>query len=184
MIQRIGVRALSGVPLMRDNTVLGVLVVGRKAPGEFPKETVDLLQTFSSQSVLAIQNARLFRDITDQREELELRQSTIEEPISSQSDFVSNVSHELRTPLTAVEVLIDNMLDGITGPLNKQQNRYIIGIKDSADRLARLIDDLLDLAVIEAGRTSVETRYFSPGNLDLCSDRYPKTGSAGKFIRF
>ena len=52
---------------MRDSRVLGALVVGRKSPGEFPKETVDLLQTFSSQSVLAIQNARLFRDITEQR---------------------------------------------------------------------------------------------------------------------
>ncbi len=165
MVHGMGVRAILGVPLMRDNTVLGVLVVGRKSPGEFPKETVDLLQTFSSQSVLAIQNARLFRDITEQRQELELANQRLKELDKLKSDFVSNVSHELRTPLTAVEVLIDNMLDGITGPLNDKQNRYIIGIKDSSDRLARLIDDLLDLSVIEAGRLELRRGPFSPAAL-------------------
>ncbi len=165
MVHGMGVRAILGVPLMRDNTVLGVLVVGRKSPGEFPNETVDLLQTFSSQSVLAIQNARLFRDITEQRQELELANQRLKELDKLKSDFVSNVSHELRTPLTAVEVLIDNMLDGITGPLNDKQNRYIIGIKDSSDRLARLIDDLLDLSVIEAGRLELRRGPFSPAAL-------------------
>jgi signal transduction histidine kinase len=161
MVHGMGVRAILGVPLTRDNTVLGVLVVGSKAPGEFPRETVDLLQTFSSQSVLAIQNARLFRDIKQQREELELANQRLKELDKLKSDFVSNLSHELRTPLTAVEVLIDNMLDGITGTLNDKQNRYIVGIKDSADRLARLIDDLLDLSVIEAGRLELRRGPFS-----------------------
>jgi len=156
MVHVLDVRAILGVPLMRDSRVLGALVVGRKSPGEFPKETVDLLQTFSSQSVLAIQNARLFRDITEQRKELEIANQRLKELDKLKSDFVSNVSHELRTPLTAVEVLLDNILDGITGPLNEQQSRYITGIKDSADRLARLIDDLLDLSVIEAGRVDLK----------------------------
>ncbi|HET9789288.1 MAG TPA: GAF domain-containing protein, partial [Pyrinomonadaceae bacterium] len=93
IVHDMGVRAILGVPLMRDNTVLGVLVVGRKTPGEFPKETVDLLQTFSSQSVLAIQNARLFHDITEQRQELELANQRLKELDKLKSDFVSNVSH-------------------------------------------------------------------------------------------
>jgi signal transduction histidine kinase len=156
MVHSLGVRAILGVPLMRDNRVLGALVVGRNSPGEFPKETVDLLQTFSSQSVLAIQNARLFRDITEQRQELEIANQRLKALDKLKSDFVSNVSHELRTPLTAVKVLLDNMRDGITGPLNERQSRYIIGIKDSADRLARLINDLLDLSVIEAGRVDLK----------------------------
>jgi signal transduction histidine kinase len=91
----------------------------------------------------AIQNARLFRDITERRQELEIVNQRLKALDKLKSDFVSNVSLELRTPLTTVEVLLDNTLDGITGPLNEQQSRYIIGIKDSADRLARLIDDLL-----------------------------------------
>jgi len=156
MVHGIGVRAVLGVPLMHDNKVLGALVVGRKSPGEFPKEIVDLLLTFSSQSVLAIQNARLFRDITEQRHELQIANLRLKELDKLKSDFVSNISHEFRTPLTAVEILLDNILDGITGPLNDQQTRYIVGIKNSADRLARLIDDLLDLSVIEAGRVDLK----------------------------
>ena len=165
MVHAMGVRALLGIPLMRDNTVLGALVVGHHEPGEFSNDTVDLLQTFSSQSVLAIQNARLFRDMTEQRHQLEMANRRLKELDKLKSDFVSNVSHELRTPLTAVEVLIDNMLDGITGALNNQQSRYISGIKESADRLARLIDDLLDLSVIEAGRIDLRLTPVPLANL-------------------
>lgn len=183
LVQGMGVHAILGVPLVRDNTVLGVLVVGRKTPGEFPKEIVDLLQTFSSQSVLAIQNARLFHDITEQRQELERANQRLKELDKLKSDFVSNVSHELRTPLTAVEVLIDNMLDGITGPLNSQQSRYIIGIKESADRLARLIDDLLDLSVIEAGRIELRRGPFSLAALILEVSDTLKPMAGEKLIR-
>ncbi len=183
MVHGMGVRSILGVPLMRDNTVLGVLVVGSKAPGEFPQETVDLLQTFSSQSVLTIQNARLFRDIKEQREELELANQRLKELDKLKSDFVSNLSHELRTPLTAVEVLIDNMLDGITGPLNDKQNRYIVGIKDSADRLARLIDDLLDLSVIEAGRLELRQGPLSPAVLIRAVTDTLRPMAEDKFIR-
>ncbi len=183
MVHGMGVRSILGVPLMRDNTVLGVLVVGSKAPGEFPQETVDLLQTFSSQSVLTIQNARLFRDIKEQREELELANQRLKELDKLKSDFVSNLSHELRTPLTAVEVLIDNMLDGITGPLNDKQGRYIVGIKDSADRLARLIDDLLDLSVIEAGRLELRQGPFSPAILIHAVTDTLRPMAEEKFIR-
>ena len=167
IVHSMGVRAILGVPLMHDSRVLGALVVGRSLPGEFPKETVDLLKTFSAQSVLAIQNARLFHDITEQRQELEIANERLKALDKLKSDFVSNVSHELRTPLTAIEVLLDNILDGITGPLNEQQSRYIAGIKDSADRLARLIDDLLDLSVIEAGRVDLK-----PSRVPLASFLY------------
>lgn len=72
------------------------------------------------------------------------------------SDFVSNVSHELRTPLTAIKGSADNMLDGITGPLNDKQVRYLARIKSNADRLSRLINDILDLSKIEAGRIALD----------------------------
>ena len=183
VIQNMNVRALLGVPLMRDSTVLGALVVGRQSAGEFPKETVDLLRTFSSQSVLAIQNARLFRDITEQRQELESANRRLKELDKLKSDFVSNVSHELRTPLTAVEVLIDNMLDGITGSLNDQQSRYITGIKESADRLARLIDDLLDLSVIEAGKLALHPGPFSLASLMMTVAETLKPMAEEKHIR-
>jgi PAS domain S-box-containing protein len=77
------------------------------------------------------------------------------------SDFVSNVSHELRTPLTAVKASVDNMLDGLTGPLNEKQSRYLTRIKSNTDRLSRLINDLLDLSRIEAGRIDIKPAVVS-----------------------
>jgi signal transduction histidine kinase len=77
------------------------------------------------------------------------------------SFFLSNVSHELKTPLTAIEGLADNMLDGVTGPLTRKQANYMNGIKESTERLERLINDLLDLSVIEAGKTQLRATTFS-----------------------
>jgi PAS domain S-box-containing protein len=81
------------------------------------------------------------------------------------SDFVSNVSHELRTPLTAVKGSVDNMLDGLTGSLNEKQTRYLTRIKSNTDRLSRLINDLLDLSRIEAGRIDIKATLLSPETL-------------------
>jgi PAS domain S-box-containing protein len=81
------------------------------------------------------------------------------------SDFVSNVSHELRTPLTAVKGSVDNMLDGLTGSLNEKQTRYLARIKSNTDRLSRLINDLLDLSRIEAGRIDIKPTVLSPETL-------------------
>ena len=165
IVDRMGLRAILGVPLIREGTVIGALLVGRKMPGLFPEQTVDLLQTFATQSVVAIQNARLFRNIEEQRSQLESANQRLQELDRLKSAFVSNVSHELRTPLTAIESLIDNMLDGLTGRLNEKQIRYISGVKESTDRLARLIEDLLDLSVIEAGRIELKPASFSVSNL-------------------
>jgi signal transduction histidine kinase/HAMP domain-containing protein len=160
ILERMGTRALLGVPLMREKTVVGALIVGRKVPGQFPKEIVDLLQTYATQSVLAIQNARLFRDIQEQRYQLEFANERLKDLDKLKSAFLSNVSHELRTPLAAVKSLIVNMLDGVTGPLNDKQVRYVTGIKESTERLTRLINDLLDLSVIEKGRTELKPAHF------------------------
>ena len=86
-----GYRARMIVPLLGANRVVGALVVRRKAPGELPKTTVDLLQTFAAQSVLAIQNARLFSEIQIKGHQLEVASQ-------HKSQFLANMSHELRTP--------------------------------------------------------------------------------------
>ena len=165
ILERMGTRALLGVPLMREETVVGALIVGRKVPGQFSNEIVALLQTYATQSVLAIQNARLFRDIQEQRHQLEFANERLKELDKLKSAFLSNVSHELRTPLAAVKSLIVNMLDGVTGTLNDKQVRYVTGIKESTERLTRLINDLLDLSVIEAGKTELRPAQFSLVNL-------------------
>ncbi|OGQ23797.1 MAG: hypothetical protein A3C54_05795 [Deltaproteobacteria bacterium RIFCSPHIGHO2_02_FULL_60_17] len=94
----------------------------------------------------------LAKDITEKmRYEHRLRELD-----KMKSDFVSNVSHELRTPLTSIKGSVDNMIDGITGPLNEKQNRYLTRIKSNADRLTRLINNILDLSRIEAGRIDLK----------------------------
>jgi signal transduction histidine kinase len=99
------------------------------------------------------------------------------------SAFLSNVSHELRTPLAAVKSLIVNMLDGVTGTLNEKQVRYVTGIKESTERLTRLINDLLDLSVIEAGKTELRPAHFSLTKLldEVADNLRPTAGE--KFIR-
>jgi GAF domain-containing protein len=102
-----GHRALLGVPLLSEDAVIGVLAVTTKTPGEFQPEIVRLLTTFATQSALAIQNARLFREIEQKSRELEAASR-------HKSEFLANMSHELRTPLNAIigfsEVLSEGML--------------------------------------------------------------------------
>ncbi len=102
---------------------------------------------------------RVAKDITEKKR----YERRLKELDKLKSDFVSNVSHELRTPLTAIKGSVDNMLDGLTGDLNEKQSRYLVRIKSNTDRLARLINDLLDLSKIEAGIK------LKPTNLDLAT---------------
>ena len=94
---------------------------------------------------------RIAKDITEKKR----YEQRLKELDKMKSDFVSNVSHELRTPLTSIKGSVDNMLDGLTGSLNEKQVRYLTRIKSNTDRLSRLINDLLDLSRIEAGRVEV-----------------------------
>ena len=108
VVVRAGYRALLIVPLLGADQIVGALVVRRKAPGEFSKNTVDLLQTFAAQSVLAIQNARLFSEIGEKSRQLEVASQ-------HKSQFLANMSHELRTPLNAILGYTELILDDIYG---------------------------------------------------------------------
>ena len=102
-VMKAGFLAVLTVPLMHPDGVLGTLVIRRKEPGEFPRHTIELLQTFAAQSVLAIQNANLFAEVEEKGRQLEIASR-------HKSQFLANMSHELRTPLNAIIGLTDMMV--------------------------------------------------------------------------
>src|SRR5262249_9692599 len=153
LLLRYGYRALLAVPLLREDLIIGALVVNRKAPGEFPPETVELLTTFATQSALAIQNARLFREIEEKSRQLEAASQ-------HKSEFLANMSHELRTPLNAVIGFSEVLTERMFGELNEKQDEYLKDIHASGQHLLSLINDILDLSKIEAGRMELEVTDF------------------------
>jgi adenylate cyclase len=155
VIQRAGFRAVLTVPLLGADRIVGALVVRRKEPGEFPQSTIDLLETFGAQSVLAIQNARLFHEIEEKSRELELASE-------HKSQFLASMSHELRTPLNAIIGLTEMMVantarfgtDKALEPLNR--------VHRAGSHLLGLINQVLDLSKIEAGKLEL-----SPESINL-----------------
>jgi len=153
ILARLGFRSLLALPLVREQRLLGGLVVWRHEAGHFPAEIVNLLKTFAAQSVLAIQNARLFR-------ELEVKGRQLEAASHHKSEFLANMSHELRTPLNAVIGFSDVLLDRMFGDVNEKQDEYLRDIRDSGGHLLSLINDILDLSKIEAGRMELDLTDF------------------------
>jgi signal transduction histidine kinase len=154
MMVRSGFRAVLAVPLLREDGVVGGLVVRRRQPGAFPAELVELLQTFANQAALAIQNARLFRELEDKSAQLEVADR-------HKSEFLANMSHELRTPLNAVIGFSEVLLERMFGEINDKQAEYLQDILSSGRHLLSLINDILDLSKIEAGRMELEVAEFS-----------------------
>jgi signal transduction histidine kinase/putative methionine-R-sulfoxide reductase with GAF domain len=150
---RAGYRALLAVPLVRDDHLLGGLTVIRKSTGAFAPGTIELLQTFATQSSLAIQNARLFREIESKSRELEVASQ-------HKSEFLANMSHELRTPLNAIigysELLEEDAADLDGGRLVPDLQK----IASAAKHQLSLINDILDLSKVEAGRMELDLSEF------------------------
>jgi signal transduction histidine kinase len=148
-----GYRALLSVPLLREGEIIGSLSLNRRRPGEFPAEAVEVLKTFATQSALAIQNARLFREIADKSAQLEAASR-------HKSEFLANMSHELRTPLNAIIGFSEVLNERMFGELNEKQEEYLRDIHASGQHLLSLINDILDLSKIEAGRMELELARF------------------------
>jgi len=142
---RAGYRARLIVPLVSADKVVGALVIRRKQPGNFPKGTIHLLQTFAAQSVLAIQNARLFREIEDKSRQLALASE-------HKSQFVSSMSHELRTPLNAIIGLTEMMVKNAPCFGTEKAQEPLQRVNRAGTHLLGLINQVLDLSKIEAGK--------------------------------
>jgi GAF domain-containing protein/anti-sigma regulatory factor (Ser/Thr protein kinase) len=153
MLERFGFRASLAVPLLREDRIIGGLVVRRKAMGDFRPEVIELLKTFATQSVLAIQNARLFREIEEKSKQIEAANR-------HKSEFLANMSHELRTPLNAIIGFSEVLGERLFGELNEKQAEYSDDILTSGRHLLSLINEILDLSKVEAGRMELELATF------------------------
>ena len=154
IVVRGGFRALLVMPLLRPDRIVGALVVRRKQPGEFAKNIVDLLDTFAVQSVVAIQNARLFREIEEKGRELA-------EASKHKSQFLANMSHELRTPLNAILGYTELILDSIYGDVPEKARAVLERLQANGRHLLGLINDVLDLSKIEAGQLTLSLDDYS-----------------------
>ena len=153
ILRELGYRSLLAIPLLREGRVMGGLSVYRREVGNFSTEVVNLLQTFATQSVLAVQNARLFREIEDKSRQLEVASHY-------KSEFLANMSHELRTPLNAI-IGYSEMLEEEAADLD--QKTFIPDlqkINGAGKHLMSLISNILDLSKIEAGKMDLYLENF------------------------
>jgi signal transduction histidine kinase len=145
ILLRTGTRAVLAVPMLRDDELIGSLTVNKKTPGEFASEVIEMLATFATQSAIAIQNARLFRELQAKSQQLEIASR-------HKSEFLANISHELRTPMNAILGFNELIVDGVYGEVPPEVKVPLDDIQNSGRHLLRLINNVLDLSKIEAGR--------------------------------
>ena len=148
-----GFRTMLGVPMLAGEKVIGVITLWREQVQAFGERTRDLITTFAAQGAIAIQNVQLFHEL--------------EVAGRHKSEFLASMSHELRTPLNAVIGFSDVLLERMFGELNERQEEYIRDIRDSGRHLLELINEILDLSKVEAGRMELELGTLSlPGLLE------------------
>jgi signal transduction histidine kinase/putative methionine-R-sulfoxide reductase with GAF domain len=149
----VGHRRILVVPMVREGQPLGAIRVSRVEAAPFAEQHITLLKTFADQAVIAIENARLFR-------ELEVANRELAAASQHKSEFLANMSHELRTPLNAIIGFSEVLSDRMFGELNEKQEEYLKDIYASGTHLLSLINDILDLSKIEAGRMELELSDF------------------------
>jgi signal transduction histidine kinase/ActR/RegA family two-component response regulator len=159
-------KALIAVPLKTKDRILGSLTVDRIQPHSLTQDDLELMITVAHQVAIALDNASAYEQIEDLNVGLEVkvreRTAELEQADRLRSQFLSHVSHELKTPLTSIKGFLQNLLDGLTGPLNDKQQRYLSRMLDNSDRLIRMIEDLLDRTRIQSGRLDLV-----PSEIDL-----------------
>jgi signal transduction histidine kinase len=149
-----GFKSILVVPLLGQDGILGSLVLQRHAAGDFPASTVGLMQTFAHQSVLAMNNARLFREVDQKRRELAVAND-------HKAQFFANMSHELRTPLNGMLGFSELLVDGLYGPLPEKALEVLDRIQKDGRHLLGLINDVLDISKIDAGQLTLTLDDYS-----------------------
>ena len=150
---RFGNRSVLAVPLLHEDRAVGAILLRRTQVRPFDEKQVTLLKTFAAQAAIAIQNVRLFNEIQETSRQLEAANR-------HKSEFLANMSHELRTPLNAIIGFSEVLLERMFGEMNVKQEDYLNDIHTSGEHLLSLINDILDLAKVEAGRMELNIGRF------------------------
>jgi signal transduction histidine kinase/ActR/RegA family two-component response regulator len=167
-----GWRSVVAVPMLREERIIGSLVVRRKVTGDFTEETLDLLETFASQSALALLNAQLFTALQERSAQLEVASR-------HKSEFLASMSHELRTPLNAVLGFSEVLLERMFGDINERQEEYLRDIHSSGKHLLELLNEILDLSKVEAGQMELEfTSLDVPAALEYAASMLRERATA------
>jgi signal transduction histidine kinase len=166
-LQRIAAKirnfSIAVAPMLWEGRGVGAIQVSRSPPAPFTDKELSLLKTFADQAVIAIQNSRLFNEIQSKSRELELANK-------HKSEFLANMSHELRTPLNAIIGFSEVLSEKMFGEVNDKQLEYLLDIHTSGHHLLSLINDILDLSKIEAGRMELDLASVNlPMLLDNCT---------------
>ena len=155
-----GYRSQVVVPLLRHDEAIGTISLTRGESGGFTIDEIGLLQSFADQAVIAIENVRLFKELEASNQEIAEKSRQLEVASHHKSEFLANMSHELRTPLNAVIGFSEVLLQRMFGDLNAKQDEYLKDIYASGQHLLSLINDILDLSKIEAGRMELAPAPF------------------------
>jgi signal transduction histidine kinase len=146
-------QTMLAVPLLREGRPFGTMFLRRTEVRPFNERQVALSKVFADQAAIGIENVRLFREIQEKSAQLEVANK-------HKSEFLANMSHELRTPLNAIIGFSEVLSDRMFGELNEKQADYMKDIHESGKHLLSLINDILDLSKIEAGRMDLELSNF------------------------
>ncbi len=172
LARKYGFTSYLGVPIKVKEKTIGVLNIYTKKPYAFSEEEIELLSTFADQASIAIENARLYQELKEYSSSLEekVRERTmeleeanvkLEKASRHKSEFLANMSHELRTPLNSILGFSEVLLDLKFGDLNEKQAKYVNNILISGNHLLQLINDVLDISKVEAGRMELKPQEFS-----------------------
>jgi signal transduction histidine kinase len=173
-----GYRSTLAIPMIRSKRVLGGIVLGRKSAGGYSAKEIELLRTFANGCTIAIEHARLFYEVGQKNQALQLANQ-------HKSQFLANMSHELRTPMNAILGFTDLMLDGIYGDLDPRLKKPVDQLQMNGQHLLRLINDVLDLSKIEAGRLDLDLAEYNVDEIveALQATAYPLAQAKGLAFR-